>query len=178
MLFEMLAGFRPYRRYEHNASLLDNAIRRQEAREGLPPATDPALAGIVQKLLAPQIERRYSTADAIADDLDAFLRGAPTVAGLEHAQASQETVRLARGRAAAAAERAHGTAAPGGGRTGRACARGADDAASASAGPAIAAHAGGTRFRPRIRRRHHGIRRDGAHPGRAAARPGSRIRHL
>jgi serine/threonine-protein kinase len=101
MLFEMLAGFRPYRRYEHNASLLDNAIRRQEAREGLPPATDPALAGIVQKLLAPQIERRYSTADAIADDLDAFLRGAPTVAGLEHAQASQETVRLAAGHAGA-----------------------------------------------------------------------------
>ena len=94
MLFEMVAGYRPYRRYEHNASLLDNAIRKQEAREPLPSTLDTALGGIIQKLLAPQIERRYSSAIAIAQDLDAYLRGAPTAGGLEHAQASQETVRL------------------------------------------------------------------------------------
>ena len=95
MLFEMLAGSRPYRRYEHNASLLDNAIRRQDPREPLPPTVDPALVAIVYKLLAPQRERRYQQAAAIVQDLDAYLRGAPTHAGLEHAQASQATVRLA-----------------------------------------------------------------------------------
>ena len=96
MLFEMLAGFRPYRQYEPNPSLLDNAIRRQEPREPLPPHIEPALVAIVHKLLAPQPERRYQHADAIAADLDAFLSGAPTTAGLEHAHASQETVRLRR----------------------------------------------------------------------------------
>ncbi len=94
MVFEMIAGFRPNRAYEHNASLLDRAIRKQEARELLPPQTEPAFAAIVYKLLAPQPERRYQTAGAIAADLDAFLRGEPTAAGLEHAHASQETVRL------------------------------------------------------------------------------------
>jgi tetratricopeptide (TPR) repeat protein len=94
-MFEMLAGYRPYRRYEHNPSLLDNAIRRQEPRESLPPQAEAALVAIVHKLLAPQRERRYQHAAAIASDLEAFLRGAPTMAGLEHAQASQETVRLA-----------------------------------------------------------------------------------
>ena len=94
MLFEMLAGFRPYRKYEQNPSLLDNAIRRQEPREPLPPHIEPALVAIVHKLLAPQPERRYQHADAIVGDLAAFLSGAPTAAGLEHAHASQETVRL------------------------------------------------------------------------------------
>lgn len=94
MLFEMLAGYRPYRRYEHNASLLDKAIRKQEARDPLPPHTEPALAAIVQKLLAPQPERRYQRAAIITQDLEAFLAGRPTTAGLEYAQASQETVRL------------------------------------------------------------------------------------
>jgi serine/threonine-protein kinase len=95
ILFEMVAGYRPYRRYEHNPSLLDNAIRKREPRDPLPPATDAALAGIIQKLLSPQMERRYATAHAIAQDLHAYLRGEPTAGGLEHAQASQETVRLA-----------------------------------------------------------------------------------
>jgi hypothetical protein len=96
MLFEMVAGYRPYRTYEHNASLLDNAIRRQEPREPLPPHIEPALVAIVHKLLAPQVERRYQRADVIVHDLEAFLESRPTTAGLEHAQASQETVRLAR----------------------------------------------------------------------------------
>ena len=96
MLFEMLAGYRPYRKYEHNPSALDNAIRRQEPREPLPPHIEPALVGMVHKLLAPQVERRYQHAAAIVHDLEAFLKGAPTAAGLEHAQASQETVRLTR----------------------------------------------------------------------------------
>jgi hypothetical protein len=95
----MLAGYRPYRKYEHNPSALDNAIRRQEPREPLPPHIEPALVAIVHKLLAPQVERRYQHAGAIVHDLEAFLEGAPTAAGLEHAQASQETVRLTRSNA-------------------------------------------------------------------------------
>jgi len=95
MLFEMVAGYRPYRSYEHNPSLLDNAIRKQEVRDPLPPGIEPALAAIIGKLLAPQIERRYAWAEAIAKDLTAFLDGLPTAAGLEHAQASVETLRIA-----------------------------------------------------------------------------------
>jgi len=94
MLFEMLAGSRPYRSYEHNPSLLDKAIRRQDPRDPLPPHVEQPLVGIVSKLLAPQPELRYQHADDIISDLEAFLEGAPTTAGLEHARASQETVRL------------------------------------------------------------------------------------
>ena len=94
MLFEMLAGSRPYRSYEHNPSLLEKAIRRQDPRDPLPPHVEQPLAGIVSKLLAPQPELRYQHADAIVSDLEAFLEGSPTTAGLEHARASQETVRL------------------------------------------------------------------------------------
>jgi hypothetical protein len=97
MLFEMIAGFRPYRQYEHNVSRLDAAIRRQETREPLPVASDPVLATIVAKLLAPQIERRYSSAEAITKDLRAFLFGGPVAAAAELALANQDTVRIRSG---------------------------------------------------------------------------------
>jgi serine/threonine protein kinase len=94
MLFEMVAGYRPYRRYEHNASRLDAAIRRQEAPEPLPADADPVLVAIIRKLLATQIERRYSSADLIVRDLEAYLAGAPTLAATDIAQASVATVRV------------------------------------------------------------------------------------
>ena len=96
MLFEMLAGYRPYRRFEYSISRLDRAIRTLEVPEGLPPDSDPALGAIVRKLLATQIERRYSSAAAIVKDLDSYLRGEPTTAAAEQARAGQETVRVAR----------------------------------------------------------------------------------
>ena len=95
MLFEMVAGYRPYRRYEHNASRLDAAIRRQEAPEPLPADADPVLVAIIRKLLATQIERRYTSADLIVRDLEAYLAGAPTLAATDVAQASVATVRVA-----------------------------------------------------------------------------------
>ena len=95
MLFEMVAGYRPYRRYEHNASRLDAAIRRQEAPEPLPPDADPVLVAIIRKLLATQIERRYTSADLIVRDLEAYLAGTPTLAATDVAQASVATVRVA-----------------------------------------------------------------------------------
>jgi hypothetical protein len=95
MLFEMVAGYRPYRRYEHNASRLDAAIRRQETPEPLPADADPVLVAIIRKLLAPQIERRYTSATMIGRDFDAYLAGAPTVAATVAAQAGVATVRVA-----------------------------------------------------------------------------------
>jgi serine/threonine protein kinase len=94
MLFEMIAGYRPYHRYEHNASRLDAAIRRQEVPEPLPPDTDPVLVAIIRKLLAPQIEYRYASANLIVHDLEAYLAGAPTAAASAVAQASVHTVRV------------------------------------------------------------------------------------
>src|SRR5687768_11580527 len=95
MLFEMVSGYRPYHRYEHNASRLDAAIRRQEAPEPLPADADPVLVAIIRKLLATQIERRYTSADLIVRDLEAYLAGAPTSAATAIAQASVATVRVA-----------------------------------------------------------------------------------
>ena len=95
MLFEMVAGYRPYCRYEHNASRLDAAIRRQEAPEPLPADADPVLVAIIRKLLATQIERRYTSADLIVKDLEAYLAGTPTLAATDVAHANVATVRVA-----------------------------------------------------------------------------------
>ncbi|HJU42110.1 MAG TPA: serine/threonine-protein kinase [Vicinamibacterales bacterium] len=94
MLFEMLAGYRPYRRYEHNASRLDAAIRRQETPEPLPADADPVLVAITRKLLATQLERRYTSAEQIVRDLEAYLAGSQTLAATDVAQASVATVRV------------------------------------------------------------------------------------
>lgn len=95
MLFEMVAGYRPHRRYEHNASRLDAAIRRQEAPEPLPVDADPGLVAIIRKMLAPQIELRYRSAGSIVRDLEAYLAGSNTLAAAAAAQASVATVRVA-----------------------------------------------------------------------------------
>jgi serine/threonine protein kinase len=95
MLFEMVAGHRPYSRLEHNASRLDAAIRRQEVPEPLPADADPVLVAVIRKLLATQIERRYTSADLIVRDLEAYLAGTPTLAAADAALASVATVRVA-----------------------------------------------------------------------------------
>jgi serine/threonine-protein kinase len=94
ILFEMLAACRPYLHYEHNQSRLETAIRRREPRVRLPLDTDARLTAIVDKLLAPQIDRRYQSASQIVKDLDAFLSGAPVAAAAESAKADQPTVRI------------------------------------------------------------------------------------
>ena len=94
ILFEMLAGVRPYVQYEHDRSRLENAIRRQEPRMRVPPDVDPRLTAIVDKLLATQIENRYHTARQIDADLQAFLDRAPVVAFIEATRANQATVRV------------------------------------------------------------------------------------
>lgn len=96
ILFEMLAGVRPYAQYEHSRSRLETAIRTQEPRMRLPPDVDPRLAAIVDKLLAPQRENRYQSARQIADDLRALLDRTPVAAFAEAARANQATLRIAK----------------------------------------------------------------------------------
>jgi serine/threonine-protein kinase len=94
ILFEMLAGCRPYLHYEHNQSRLETAIRRREPRVRVPLDVDLRLTAIVDKLLAGQIDRRYQSASQIVRDLDAFLTGGPVAAAAELARADQATVRI------------------------------------------------------------------------------------
>jgi serine/threonine protein kinase len=94
MLFEMLSGCRPYLQYEHNQSRLETAIRRQEPRLRVPPDVDARVTAIVDKLLAPQIERRYQSATQIASDLQAFLTAQPVAAAAEAERANQATIRV------------------------------------------------------------------------------------
>ena len=77
ILYEMLAGHRPYRTLQapSSKSQLERAIRGNAPRESLPDSVPPALAAIVSKLLAYQPDRRYETATAIRNDLLAVLDG-------------------------------------------------------------------------------------------------------
>jgi serine/threonine protein kinase len=75
MLYEMVAGHRPYVHLEHNRSRLEHAIRTNERRHPLPATCPPGLTAIINKLLAYQPERRYPNAEAIRNDLEGFLAG-------------------------------------------------------------------------------------------------------
>jgi serine/threonine protein kinase len=86
ILYEMLAGHRPYRAF-HAPSLksqLERAIRGNAPREPLPASVPPALQAMVSKLLAYQPERRYRNATAIHADLDAYLAGGRPLALYEY----------------------------------------------------------------------------------------------
>lgn len=90
MLYEMVAGYHPYHAYmggDNNATLA-RAIRRTEPPAPLPPSTDPGLAAIIRKMIAPQPAHRYATAADIVADLDNYLEGRETVAAAESALAS------------------------------------------------------------------------------------------
>ncbi|MCC6163034.1 MAG: serine/threonine protein kinase [Acidobacteria bacterium] len=106
MLYEMLAGHRPYRTLQAPAfkSQLERAIRGNAPREPLPVAVPAALSAIVDKLLAYQPDRRYGSAAAIKADLATFLEGGEPMALAEydtpattrvapHADADQPTTR-------------------------------------------------------------------------------------
>ena len=81
ILYEMLAGHRPYPALDRNRSQLEQAIRTNAPRAPLPDDCPAALAAIVSKLLAYQVERRYPTAAAIRADLQLFLRRRGTGGG-------------------------------------------------------------------------------------------------
>jgi len=94
MLFEMLAGMRPYAQYEHSRGRLETAIRTQAPRLRLPADVDPRLTAIVDKLLAPQVGHRYQSARQIGADLQSFLERRPVLAFAEAARADQATLRV------------------------------------------------------------------------------------
>jgi serine/threonine protein kinase/tetratricopeptide (TPR) repeat protein len=80
LLYEMLAGYRPYRRFERHDNQLEDAIRRREPIELLPPHTaDPSLRQVVARLLAPEIRQRYASAVDIRIALEACRRDVPTM---------------------------------------------------------------------------------------------------
>ncbi len=99
MLHEMLSGRRPYWRIEGHRSQLEHAIRINAPRESLPPSCPPALAAIVNKLLAYQLERRYSCAAAIKSDLEIFLAGGEPAAVGEYVTEPTVAIRPAAGTA-------------------------------------------------------------------------------
>ena len=89
VLFEVLAGARPYRlKSGLGAAALAEAIARVEAPRASVAATDATqkrqLAGdldaILAKALAKEPRERYATMDALADDLERHLRGEPVQA--------------------------------------------------------------------------------------------------
>ncbi len=86
MLYEMLAGHRPYRALQAPSlkSQLERAIRGNAPREPLPATVPPPLVAIVNKLLAYQPDRRYPSAAAVRADLDVFLDGGRPLALAEY----------------------------------------------------------------------------------------------
>jgi len=87
ILYEMVVGHRLYPHLEasQSRSQLEHAITSNAPRESMPPGCPATLAAIINKLLAPQIERRYSNAAAIKSDLDLFLAGREPAAVTEYA---------------------------------------------------------------------------------------------
>ena len=102
MLYEMVAGHRPYssREDRENPYAVQGAVERNEPREPLPATCPVALAAIIDKLLAYREQLRYPSAAAIRQDVEAFLRGespqalrqyatAPTIKAPDPQQASR-----------------------------------------------------------------------------------------
>ena len=87
ILYEMILGHRLYPDLEasQSRSQLEHAITTNAPREPVPAACPAPLSAIINKLLAPQIERRYPDAAAIKSDLDLFLSGREPAALKEYA---------------------------------------------------------------------------------------------
>jgi hypothetical protein len=84
ILYEMVAGHRPYPSLDRNRSQLEHAIRTNQPREPLPLDCPPDLAAIIGKLLAYQVDRRYASAADIKADLERFLCGQTPLATSEY----------------------------------------------------------------------------------------------
>lgn len=79
LFYEMLAGYRPFRRFERHDSQLEEAIRRRERPEALPSSTDLAIQQVVARLLRPDVRQRFANAAEIRAALEACRRGRPAV---------------------------------------------------------------------------------------------------
>lgn len=79
MLFELLAGLRPYQQMEMNRETLLDAVLSQRAVVGLrqrAPGSIPQLALVVDRCLAKRREERYQTAGDLLEDLERTRRHA------------------------------------------------------------------------------------------------------
>jgi serine/threonine protein kinase len=79
VLYEMLAGYRPFRRFERHDNQLEDAIRRRERPEALPAPVDLAIQQVVGRLLAAEIPQRYPNAATIRAALEGCRRGVPAL---------------------------------------------------------------------------------------------------
>jgi eukaryotic-like serine/threonine-protein kinase len=95
ILYEMLVGHRLYPNLEssQSRSQLEHAITTNAPRQPLPSTCPVPLAAIINKLLAPQIERRFQDAAAIKSDLERFLAGNEPAAMREYATAPTLPIR-------------------------------------------------------------------------------------
>lgn len=88
VLYELLAGQRPYRVAQHSSAALEAAIvaadRPLASSRARPPAQAKLLRGdldaILDKALSVEPERRYATVEAMAADLQRHLDGQPVLA--------------------------------------------------------------------------------------------------
>ncbi len=80
-LYEMLAGAPPYQ--AQDTRRLETLIQSRRPPRALPAHCPAPLKAIVAKALAGDMERRYTSADAFACDLEAFLARRQTVAERE-----------------------------------------------------------------------------------------------
>ncbi len=80
-LYEMLAGVPPYQ--ADDTARLESLIRSRRPPRALPPSCPRGLRAIVTKALGPHASQRYSSAEAMQADLQAFLEHKPTVAEKE-----------------------------------------------------------------------------------------------
>ena len=85
ILYEMIAGHRPYPALDRNRSQLEFAIRTNAPRAPLPDTCPIDLVAIINKLLAYQLEQRYPSAAAIKEDLERFLNDDKPLATLQYA---------------------------------------------------------------------------------------------
>jgi len=77
LLYEMLAGYRPFRRFEKHDNQLEDAIRRRERPEAPPAYVNHAVRSVIGRLLAPEVAQRYSGAAEIRAALETCRRGLP-----------------------------------------------------------------------------------------------------
>jgi len=93
VLYEAIAGRRAWESEGQDRGAVERAITSGVRPSELPGSCPKALAHITFKALAPRLSDRYQTAEAMRDDLDAFLAGTPIVAVQEASTSGQLTVR-------------------------------------------------------------------------------------
>lgn len=81
VLYEMITGQQPF--LADSTRRLEQFIRSRARPEPLPEGCPEPLAAVLRKALAPALERRYSSAAVLRDDLRAFVDGRPTLAQAE-----------------------------------------------------------------------------------------------